>query len=41
MLENECIIQNEKECMSPDEQRQEMQDINLNANNRTAEELLN
>jgi hypothetical protein len=41
MLENEYTIQNEKECMSPDEQRQEMQDINLNANNRTAEELLN
>jgi hypothetical protein len=39
MLENEYFIQNEKECMSPDEQSQEMQDINLNANNKTAEEL--
>jgi hypothetical protein len=41
MLENEYIIKNEKECMSPDEQRQEMQDINLNAKNKTAKELLN
>jgi hypothetical protein len=37
MLENEYIIQNDKECTSPDVQRQEMQDIKLNANNKTAE----